>query len=59
MALNSGDLYTLNTDPLLILMAAEDETVQDEFDTQAQADVRESVCMAATFFVNHRSTSKE
>ena len=58
MALISGEQYTLSTDPMLVLMAAEDETVEDEFDTQAQADVRESVLMAATFLI-HRFQLKE
>lgn len=54
----TNEQYTLSTDPMLILMAAEDETVEDEFDTQAQADVRESVLLAATFLI-HRFQLKE
>lgn len=53
-----NEQYTLGTDPMLVLMAAEDETVEDEFDTAAQADVRESVLMAA-MFITSRFSSKE
>lgn len=50
--------WTLSTDPLLVLMAAECETVEDELELQAQADEREQVLMAATFLIN-RFTSKD
>lgn len=59
MANQYGEQFTLSTDPLLVLMAREAETVEDELDAQHEAEVRESVLLAATFFVNYRSTSKE
>jgi hypothetical protein len=44
--------YTFTTDPLLILMAAECETVEDELECEAQAEQRETVLMAAKFITN-------
>ena len=43
MQLNSGELYTLATDPMLILMARECEDVDDELELAAISDQREKV----------------
>lgn len=47
--------YTLQTDPLLVLMAAECEDVQDELEFEAECDLRESQLMAAQFIVKRNS----
>ena len=45
-------------DPMLALMAAECESVEDEFDVQALAE-RDELIAAAEIFKNHLSSFKE
>lgn len=59
MELNSGELFTLACDPMLILMARECETVADEFEVAAITDQRESVLLAAQAYTSIRQSSKE
>lgn len=50
-------LYTLSTDPLLVLMGKECDGDEDELrEVQALADERESVLMAAQFIVSTHIT---
>lgn len=56
MELNSGELFTLSTDPMLILMARECETVEDEQELSAITDERESALLAAQAYVAIRQS---
>ena len=58
MELNSGELFTLALDPMLILMARECETVEDEFEVTAIADEREATLLAAQAYVAIRQSSQ-
>ena len=58
MLLNSGELYTLATDPMLILMALECEGVEDELELAAITDQRESTLLAAQAYTAIRSSSQ-
>lgn len=58
MELNSGELYSLACDPLLILLARECEDVQDEIEFAAIADERESTLLAAQAYVAVRQSSQ-
>ena len=58
MELNSGELYSLACDPLLILLARECEDVQDEFEVTAIADEREATLLAAQAYVAIRQSSQ-
>ena len=57
MELNSGELFTLSTDPMLILIALECETVEDEQELSAITDERESALLAAQAYVAIRQSS--
>lgn len=46
MQLKSGEQFTLSTDPLLVLLHAECETVDDEYEADALSDQRESTLLA-------------
>jgi hypothetical protein len=54
MELNSGELFTLSADPMLILMAMECETVEDEHELSAITAERESALLAAQAYVRTR-----
>ena len=58
MELNSGELFTLAADPMLILMARECETVQDEQELSAITDERESKLLAAQAYVAIRQSNQ-
>jgi len=58
MELNSGELYTLALDPLLILMAAECEDVEDEIEFAAISDERESNLLAAQAYTAVRQSNQ-
>ncbi len=58
MELNSGELYTLACDPMLVLMAAECETVEDEFELASITEQRESVLLAAQAYVQIRQSNQ-
>lgn len=57
MELNSGELFTLSADPMLILMALECETVEDELELSAITDEREATLLAAQAYVLIRQSS--
>lgn len=57
MQLNSGELYTLASDPMLILMARECEGVEDELEFAAISDERESALLAAQAYTAARQSS--
>lgn len=46
MNLRSGEQYTLDTDPLHVLMLAECETVEDEYEVASLFDQCETVMLA-------------
>lgn len=54
MELNSGELFTISADPMLILMAREAETVEDEMEVSSLTDERESALLAAQNYVRVR-----
>ena len=54
MELNSGELFTISADPMLILMALECETVEDEMEVSSLTDERESALLAAQNYVRVR-----
>jgi hypothetical protein len=58
MQLNSGELYTLATDPMLILMARECEDVEDELELAAISDQRESNLLAAQAYTAVRQSNQ-
>lgn len=58
MQLNSGELFTLALDPMLILMARECETVEDEFEVMAIVDEREAILLAAQAYEAIRQSSQ-
>jgi len=58
MELNSGELYTLASDPLLVLLARECEDVKDEMECAAIADVRESTLLAAQAYTAIRQSNQ-
>ena len=58
MQLNSGELYTLATDPMLILMARECEDVEDELEFNAIADEREATLLAAQAYTAARQSNQ-
>lgn len=57
MQLNSGELFTLACDPMLVLMAQECETVEDELELSAITDEREATLLAAQAYVLIRQSS--
>lgn len=57
MELNSGELFTLSADPMLILMALECETVEDELELASITDEREATLLAAQAYVLIRQSS--
>lgn len=59
MNLKSGEQFTLDTDPLLALIAAECETVEDEFELEAIRDERESILLAAQAYTAIRNSSNQ
>lgn len=59
MELNSGELYTLACDPMLVLMAAECETVEDECELSSITEQRESILLAAQAYVAIRQSSND
>ena len=58
MQLNSGELYTLATDPMLILMARECEDVEDELELAAISDQREAILLAAQAYTAIRQSNQ-
>lgn len=58
MELNSGELFTLACDPMLILMARECETVEDEVEFAAIAAERESTLLAAQAYTAIRQSNQ-
>lgn len=58
MQLNSGELYTLATDPMLILMARECEDVEDELELVAITDEREATLLAAQAYTAIRQSNQ-
>lgn len=58
MQLNSGELYTLATDPMLILMARECEDVEDELELAAISAQRESTLLAAQAYTAARQSNQ-
>ncbi|WP_143541575.1 hypothetical protein [Rhodoferax fermentans] len=58
MILQSGELYTLATDPMLILMARECEDVEDELELAALSAQRESTLLAAQAYTAARQSSQ-
>jgi len=56
MQLRTGEQYTLDTDPVFVLMLAECEDVRDEQEAQAQMDYWESVMLSLQY---QTSTSQE
>lgn len=46
-----GAQYTLSTDPMIVLMQLECESVEDEFEVASLCEQRESVLLAAAHVV--------
>jgi hypothetical protein len=58
MFLNSGELFTLAVDPMIILMAQEAETVEDEFEVVTLSEQRETVLLAAQAYTSIRQSQE-
>ncbi len=56
MQLNSGELFSFAGDPLLLLMAAECEDVEDELELEAITDEREATLLAAQAYTAIRQS---
>jgi hypothetical protein len=53
-----GAQYTLSTDPMIVLMQLECESVEDEFEVASLCEQRESVLLAAAHLVKSFSTKE-
>lgn len=54
-----GAQYTLSTDPMIVLMQLECESVKDEFEVASLCEQRESVLLAAAFQIKSFTSFKE